>query len=128
MENLGFAAGSTAFSPGPTLEKVSLVLENTCLASDLLMRLPDETADRLKSNSAWDSIFKWAIGFSLDTGYLDESSQLLLNLASQELGLIERQPNYVNPYRKEKKPVKPKPFKVRYMLDNQLPLLHVILG
>ena len=106
LENLGFAAGSTAFSPGATMEKVSLVLENTCLASDLLMRLPDETSDRLKTNSAWDAIFKWAIGFSIDTGYLDESSQLLLNLASQELGLIEKQPNYVNPYRKEKKPVK----------------------
>ena len=24
----------------------------------------------------------------------------------QELGLIEKQPNYINPYRKEKKPVK----------------------
>ena len=106
LENLGFSAGSTPFSPGPTIEKVSLVLENTCLASDLLMRLPDETSEKLKSNSAWDSIFKWAIGFSLETGYLDESSQQLLNLASQELGLIEKQPNYINPYRKEKKPVK----------------------
>ena len=99
-------AGLTPFSPGTTSEKVSLVLENTCLACDLLMRLPDETGDRLKANSAWDSIFKWAINFAIETGLLDDSSQMLLNLASQELGLIEKQPNYVNPYRKEKKPVK----------------------
>ena len=106
LENLGYVAGLTPFSPGTTSEKVSLVLENTCLACDLLMRLPDETADRLKANSAWDSIFKWAINFAIETGLLDESSQMLLNLASQELGLIEKQPNYINPYRKEKKPVK----------------------
>ena len=106
LENLGFVAGGTPFSSGPTMEKVALVLENTCLASDLLMRLPDETSERLKANNAWDSVFKWAINFSSETGFLDESSQMLLNLASQELGLIEKQPNYINPYRKEKKPVK----------------------
>lgn len=106
LENLGFIAGGTPFSSGPTMEKVALVLENTCLASDLLMRLPDETSERLKVNNAWDSVFKWAINFSSETGFLDESSQMLLNLASQELGLIEKQPNYINPYRKEKKPVK----------------------
>ena len=48
-------SGTTEFSPGPVTEKVSLVLENTCLACDLLMRLPDETADRLKANPAWDA-------------------------------------------------------------------------
>ena len=106
LENLGFVAGDTPFSSGPTMEKVALVLENTCLASDLLMRLPDETSERLKANNAWDSVFKWAINFSSETRFLDESSQMLLNLASQELGLIEKQPNYINPYRKEKKPVK----------------------
>ena len=90
----------------PNFDNARLGLENTCLACDLLMRLPDETADRLKANSAWDSIFKWAINFAVETGLLDESSQMLLNLASQELGLIEKQPNYINPYRKEKKPVK----------------------
>ena len=106
LENLGFVAGVTPFSGGPTIEKVSLVLENTCLAADLLMRLPDETSDRLKANNAWDAVFKWAINFALETGFLEENSQMLLNLASQELGLTERQPNYVNPYRKEKKPAK----------------------
>ena len=88
------------------MEKVSLVLENTCLACDLLMRLPDETSERLKANAAWDTTLKWAIGWAADTGYLDDSSKTLLNLASQEIGLIKRQHNYVNPYRKEKKPVK----------------------
>ena len=52
LENLGFVPGLTNvnFNPGssPEHEKVSLVLENTCLAADLLMRLPDETSERLR--------------------------------------------------------------------------------
>ena len=88
------------------MEKVSLVLENTCLACDLLLRVPDEFSDILKANTDFDSTLKWAIVFASDTGYLDDNSKTLLNLASQELGLIEKQDNYVNPYRKEKKPVK----------------------
>ena len=65
LENLGFVPGLTNvnFNPGssPEHEKVSLVLENTCLAADLLMRLPDETSERLrhdvnenqKNNHSW---------------------------------------------------------------------------
>ena len=52
LENLGFVPGLTNvnFNPdsSPEHEKVSLVLENTCLAADLLMRLPDETSERLR--------------------------------------------------------------------------------
>ena len=80
-----------------------MVLENTCLASDLLLRLPEEMARRVESNANWGTVFKWAIGFSSETGYLDDSSQKLLSLASQELGLVERDPAYVNPYRTVKK-------------------------
>ena len=103
LESSGYVAGLSTITPGPVMEKVSLVLENTCLASDLLLRLPEEMARRVESNSSWGTVFKWAIGFSSETGYLDDSSQKLLSLASQELGLVDRDPAYVNPYRQEKK-------------------------
>lgn len=87
-------------------EQASLILENTCLASDLLLRLPDQMHRMIKKVEDRVSVFKWAVDFSLETGLLDESSIKLLSLASQELGLVERDPNYVNPYRVEKKPAK----------------------
>ena len=52
LENLGFVAGLTPFSPGSTMEKVSLVLENTCLASDLLMRCCYEYYSNAKPTAA----------------------------------------------------------------------------
>jgi len=103
LESSGYVAGLSSITPGPVMEKVSLVLENTCLASDLLLRLPEEMTRRVEGNSNWGTAFKWAIGFSSETGFLDDSSQKLLSLASQELGLVEKDPAYVNPYRQEKK-------------------------
>jgi len=103
LENSGFVAGLSSIEPGPVMEKVSLVMENTCLASDLLLRLPEEMTRRIESNSNWNSAFKWAIGFTQETGLLDDSSLKLMALVSQELGLVERDPSYINPYRQEKK-------------------------
>ena len=82
------------------------MLENTCLAADLLLRLPDEMAAYLQVNSKWDLVLRWAITFSLQTGYLEENSVKLLDLASQEIGLSSKRPDYVNPYKKVKKPAK----------------------
>ena len=94
LESSGYVAGLSSITPGPVMEKVSLVLENTCL---------EEMTRRVEGNSNWGTAFKWAIGFSSETGFLDDSSQKLLSLASQELGLVEKDPAYVNPYRQEKK-------------------------
>jgi hypothetical protein len=92
--------------PSPVRDRLSLVLENVCLACDLVLRLPDSMHIRLRANPDWESVLKWGIGLALETGLLDESSLRLLSLASQELGLVERDPAYVNPYRAERKPVK----------------------
>lgn len=98
--------GTKVTSTSPIPESVSLVLENVCLASDLLLRLPDQMHRKIKEVKDWVNIFKWAIDFSLETNLLDESSVKLLALASQELGLVEKDPQYINPYRTEKKPAK----------------------
>ena len=103
MESLGFVPGSTELLSEEILEKVSLVLENTCLASDLLLRLPDEMSSKIENNKDWLVTFTWALSFSEETSLLDESSLKLLSLANQELNLVERDPSYVNPYRQPKK-------------------------
>merc|ERR1719468_88562 len=48
LESSGYVAGLSPITPGPVMEKVSLVLENTCLASDLLLRLPEEMTRRVE--------------------------------------------------------------------------------
>ena len=102
------SSSATELSPisGPLHHRVSLVLENVCLACDLLLRLPDPMHLRLRANPDWEAVLKWGIGLAAETGHLDDSSVKLLSLGSQELGLVERDPAYVNPYRTEKKPAK----------------------
>jgi len=91
---------------GKISEKASLILENVCLASDLLLRLPDQMSKLLKETKERQEVFKWAVTSSIESNLLDESSLKLLNLASQEMGFVEKDPNYINPYKIPKKPAK----------------------
>lgn len=45
------------------------------------------------------NLINWAIGFGHATGFYDSTTTELIHLASQELGIIPREENYVNPYR-----------------------------
>ncbi|KAK9731834.1 ERK and JNK pathways, inhibitor [Popillia japonica] len=101
---------SSSFIPGisefPTNERVrdslSNILENTALFGEIVLRFPDVAQVVLKTNNNWDVLLQWGIAFSNQVKYLlDKSTIKLLYLVSQELNHVERDPNYVNPYRKE---------------------------
>ncbi|XP_071489007.1 coiled-coil domain-containing protein 134-like [Diadema antillarum] len=90
---------SSTFPTEQTLkDTISLILENVAFVADIALRLPDVTHALLKKNKEWTDILQWAFLFAQDTGYYDDSHQALLNLASQELNFIPRDPNFVNPY------------------------------
>ncbi|XP_057667991.1 coiled-coil domain-containing protein 134-like [Diorhabda carinulata] len=100
---------SSSFIPGvsnfPLEEKIrealSNILENTALFSELVLRFPEISSNLLKSNNNWNLVFQWGIAFSYQMKYLlDENTITLLKLVGQELNHTERDPNYVNPYRK----------------------------
>lgn len=104
------AVESSSFIPGissfPNNEKVrdslSNILENTALFGEIVLRFPDIAQLVLKTNNNWDVLLQWSIAFSNQVKYLlDKSTIKLLQLVSQELNHIERDPNYINPYRKE---------------------------
>jgi len=102
---------SSEFVPGlemPKDEKIkdslALVIENVCLANDLLLRFPDYIHARLDKKNDWKIVYKWSISFVSETNLIvDSSSKQLFHLASQEIGLVPKDENYVNPYRQEKK-------------------------
>lgn len=100
---------SSYFIPGvsqfPTDENVkealSNILENTALFGEIILRFPDIAAMVLKTNNNWDILLQWSIAFSNQVRYLlDKSTVKLLYLVSQELNHVDRDPNYINPYRK----------------------------
>ena len=91
----------------PTEQKdrtaLALVLENTCLASDILLRFPDYMLKRLDKDKQFDVLYKWGLGFINETvSYvMDEATKRLFFLAGQELS-AEESSSYVNPYKKPK--------------------------
>ena len=44
-----------------------------------------------------------SIAFTLKSNLIDEDTQKAIHLMSQELNIIEKEPNFVNPYKSQKK-------------------------
>ncbi|KAG1683800.1 Coiled-coil domain-containing protein 134 [Nymphon striatum] len=76
------------------------ILENTALFGDILLRVPDVTHRILAEEKykEWNAVIKWSIIFSNSTNLFDKKTVQLLDLVVQELGIVEKKPNYVNPY------------------------------
>jgi hypothetical protein len=97
-----------AFTPGdpfPTdsivMDVFSTILENTAFLGDLVLRLPDIAHELLDSNSDWRSLTHWAVAFTNDSNVFVNGDGRVIHMMAQELGLIEKDQNFVNPYKKE---------------------------
>ena len=58
LDSSGYSASVTDMHSTVFKNRVSLVLENVCLACDLLLRLPDKMHSRLKAANNWAAVFK----------------------------------------------------------------------
>lgn len=81
---------------------LALVLENTCLACDILLRFPNYMHKKLQTQRHLDTLYKWGLGYINETVsfVMDEPTQRLFFLAGQELELTSKDEAYVNPYKK----------------------------
>ncbi|VEN59852.1 unnamed protein product [Callosobruchus maculatus] len=106
IESSPFIPGISEFPLDRDIQDLlSNILENTALFSEIVLRFPDIAASLLKSNNEWNITLQWSIAFCNQMKYLLDSSTIkLLSLASQELNYIPRDPDFLNPYRKDKKP------------------------
>lgn len=100
-------AGYTPGNPFPVEEHVrevlSIVLENTVFLGEIALRLPDVVHALLRNSSEWQMAVHWSIHFSNDTKILVGSELELLNLMAQELEVVEKSPEFINPYREDTK-------------------------
>ncbi|GJQ77412.1 hypothetical protein Trydic_g20811 [Trypoxylus dichotomus] len=103
IESSSFIPGISEFPNNDRVrDSLSNILENTALFGEIVLRFPDIAHVVLKTNNNWDVLLQWSIAFSNQVKYLlDKSTIKLLHLVSQELNHIERDPSYINPYRKE---------------------------
>jgi len=91
-------------------DALALVIENTCLASELLLNFPSYMHKFLEENKTFDAVFRWCLTFSYNLvaeSLIDEHTRELFKLALMELGVVQKEANYRNPYYRENdKPVK----------------------
>lgn len=89
---------------------LALVLENTCLASELVLNFPKYMHKLLKENKAFNDVFRWCLSFSYDLvaeNLVDEPTRELYRLALVEIGVIQKEAGYQNPFKEENdKPTK----------------------
>ena len=64
-----------------------------------MSRFPDDVQKRLSARKELELTVRWSVGYVMDLQMLDETTRKLLNLCAQEINLIDRVPEYHNPYR-----------------------------
>ncbi|KXJ23947.1 coiled-coil domain-containing protein 134 [Exaiptasia diaphana] len=101
LANVGYTPGDPFPLEKDIKEALAHVLENTALFGDILLRLPDITHQILRRSKEHELLIKWCISICNATEVYDGTGRQLLNLVAQELQLVPKDDNYVNPYKLE---------------------------
>lgn len=78
----------------------ALVVENSALLCELLVRFPETTNSILKQPN-YSEVVSWALEFLLDTKYPNENDKKLIQYAKYELNLAPRPEGYRSPFSEE---------------------------
>jgi hypothetical protein len=82
---------------------LALIIENTAFLGDVLLRFPDAVEAMFAANAQWKTNYAWCLNFVSSSRLTDEATEKLIGLVLQEMKLVERDEDYVNPYRVERK-------------------------
>ncbi|KAL7826756.1 hypothetical protein AOLI_G00319650 [Acnodon oligacanthus] len=101
------AANMQPDDPFPLDDKIkeaySHVVENTAFFGDVALRFPRIVHHYYDRNAEWSGLLRWGLRFCNLTGVFTEGPhQHVLTLMSQELGITEKSPDFINPYRTER--------------------------
>lgn len=101
LRRTGYVPGNDFPQQEDIRDALSQTLETTCLLGEVLMRLPDVTHRALASpqHQQHRTLLAWGVFFAAHSTFLPRTTQRLVHLMTQELGLAEKDPNYVNPYK-----------------------------
>lgn len=93
------------------IDALTVVLENACLFSDMVLYFPDisyrvlhsrhESSSSDPSRVHWRDLINWCLDYSKSfyNRIVDAKSQHLLSLADQEINPEKRTTDFINPYR-----------------------------
>ncbi|CAK9825019.1 Coiled-coil domain-containing protein 134 [Anthophora retusa] len=119
IENGGFNPDKRTLPQNVTIQSaISTTLENAAFFGDIVLHFPHIAHRILRAQQTWNPTVHWSLNFTNRMRHLlDAGTVERIHLASQELNIVEREPEYFNPYwqstesRKEDKTKKKKPTK-----------------
>ena len=79
-------------------ENIANLIDNIPFLCEFILYYPQILRKKYIGNTDFKNVVDWGYQFSLDFGIYDEHTLQILNLAGQELEIIERKDDYVNPY------------------------------
>ncbi|XP_045617202.2 coiled-coil domain-containing protein 134 isoform X2 [Procambarus clarkii] len=100
LREAGYIPGMDFPEEEKVRDALSQTLENTAFMGELLLHLPDIMHDLLQDNKPWKLIFTWGAFFATQSKFLDKNTNKFIHLVSQELGIVEKDALYTNPYSK----------------------------
>lgn len=104
LTRAGYNAGDSFPEKNDVKDSLSMVLENTALFTDVVVRFPFVAERELKKNKEnWMEIIIWAKNICEKSEVYVEKHKKILQSLGQELKIDEPDPNYENPFK-----VKPK--------------------
>ena len=104
--------GAQGFSPGDAFpesetaggaDALARLLENAAFWADLSLRLPEVSVALFRDKREFRETMSWALVWANATGFYDSTTTKLMHLAGMELGLVEKEADFVNPYREQRR-------------------------
>lgn len=97
VENSEYILGGDLV-PGSVTENILMVLDNCAFFGNLILKIPDISDRILKQNNQWVDLYKWCFTFSTSANLIDDMSLKMFNIAAQQLKLLPKDEDFVNPY------------------------------
>ncbi|KAI2801540.1 hypothetical protein BLOT_011094 [Blomia tropicalis] len=109
VENSNYVIGEELPQKSESIQHILFILDNCAFFGNLVLKLPDISKQLLKLETRWTEQYKWCFSFAINSNIIDKQSSVMFNLAAQQLNLIPRNEDFVNPY--EEKTIKQKKLK-----------------
>lgn len=81
------------------------IIDNCALFANLVLKLPDVSQRLIQKQINWNETYSWCFDFTNRSNLIDEISTKLYKLAAQQLNIIPRESDFINPYEKSSKKV-----------------------
>ncbi|KAH9424689.1 hypothetical protein DERP_013918 [Dermatophagoides pteronyssinus] len=94
---------SLPFDHQEIVDNIIQAIDNCAFFANMVLKLPD-ISRRLLTNEMetnWEKSYRWCLNFTKQSNIVDDISLKMFNLAAQQLNIVEKEDDFLNPYEKK---------------------------